>query len=143
MTKKKAPEEYAKMGAPTKYKPEYCQFAIDAGKQGKSKVWIAASLDVTPNTLDNWAEANPDFLRALARAKTLEQLWWEDIGQSSLLMPQGQTFSQSAWSRSMAARFQDWRERSEVKHDATAGFAGLLGSLTGNVFPKADEQETE
>lgn len=143
MTKKKAPEDLLQRGAPTKYRPEYCEQAIEWGRQGKSKTWIAASLDVTCETLDNWAEKNPEFLRALARAKTLEQMHWEDLGHANMVSPQGQTFSQSAWSRSMAARFQDWRERSEVKHDATAGFAGLLGSLTGNVFPKADEQETD
>ena len=76
----------------------------------------------------------------MARAKNLEQLWWEDKGQESLLT---QGFAQSAWSRSMAARFPDeWREKAEVKHDATDGFAGLLGALTGNVFPKADDESS-
>lgn len=143
MTKKKAPEDLLQRGAPTKYRPEMCAEVIEYGKDGKSRAWIAATLDVDITTLHEWMEKYPEFSKAMARAKLHEQKHWEDLGHTNMVSPQGQTFSQSAWSRSMAARFQDWRERSEVKHDATAGFAGLLGSLTGNVFPKADEQETE
>lgn len=121
-----------------------CEQVIEWGKQGKSRVWMAAHLDITHETLLQWAKEKPDFSEALTRANVLSQAHWEDLGHQCMVMNQGQTFSQSAWSRSMAARFPDhWREKAEVKHDATDNFAGLLGSLTGNVFPKADGEDKE
>lgn len=69
---------------------------------------MASELDVSRQTLHNWAEAHPEFLDALTRAKTHAQRWWEDAGQSGLFMP---AFNASVYGKSMAARFpEDWRE---------------------------------
>lgn len=96
------------MGRPTEYDPAYCEQVIEWGKLGKSKTWIAANLDCTRQTLENWANANPEFLDALTRAMVHSQLWWEDAGQVGMT---GDKFNASVWSRSMAARFpDDWRE---------------------------------
>lgn len=110
-TDKSKPDGYV-FGRPTKYEPWMCEKVIEYGKAGKSRTWIAAKLGVVPITLDRWSEQHEDFCQALTLAKVLEQAHWEDIGHDCMIMPQGQTFSQSAWSRSMAARFPDgWREK--------------------------------
>lgn len=101
------PEGYV-FGRPTKYRPEMCEQIIELAGEGKSKTEIAVDLGVDRTTLDRWAEANPDFRIALTRAKQVEQAWWERIGRVNLT---AQTFQQSMWSRSMAARFpEEWRE---------------------------------
>jgi len=44
------------VGAPSKYKPEYCDIVIKHGKEGKSLEQIALQLDVSYRTLCNWRE---------------------------------------------------------------------------------------
>ncbi|HEY8879202.1 MAG TPA: hypothetical protein VIN03_16660 [Roseateles sp.] len=107
----------ADVGRPSGYRPEYCEQVIEWGKQGKSKAWMASQLDISRQTLDNWCDANPEFLDAMTRARAHAQAWWEDQGQAYMLMPQGAgTFNASVWSRSMAARFpEDWREKTSTE----------------------------
>ena len=137
------PEGYV-FGCPTKFKPEYCEQVIEYGKQGKSRAWIAATLDVSRATLDNWEAAHPDFLDAMTRAKQLEQLWWEDKGQENL---NADRFQASMWSRSMAARFpNDWREvsrqeqsgpdKSPIQHNVTGDAIADLTRRLARLSPK-------
>lgn len=101
---------------PSKYDPAFCEKVIEWGRQGKSRAWICAELNVVRQTLKNWEADFPDFLVAMERAKILEQQWWEDEGQSALRL---QGYQASMWSRSMAARFpDDWREKSELDMNA-------------------------
>jgi hypothetical protein len=80
-------------------------------------------------TLHNWEDQHEEFLDAMARAKQLEQRWWEDAGQVGM-MTQG--FGQSVWSRSMAARFpEDWREKKETTHGVTNELGDLMREMDG------------
>ena len=64
-----------------------------------------------------WEKTHPDFSVALERAKTLEQMWWEDAGQDGMI---GDKFNGAVWGRSMAARFpDDWREKNDVNLNGT------------------------
>lgn len=104
---------------PSKYDPSFCEKAVEWGRQGKSRAWIAAELGVCKRTLVNWEEAHPDFLSALMRAKTLEQQWWEDAGQGGMAADK---FNGQVWGRSMAARFpDDWREVSRQEQTGANG----------------------
>ena len=117
-------------GRPTKYDPSFCEAVIAWGRMGKSRTWMAAEMMVARNTIDNWANDNPDFLSALDTAKQLEQQHWEDLGQDNI---RAIGFQQSVWRRSMAARFpKEWRESSEVKHGLSDGLSALLGDLDGS-----------
>ena len=104
-------------GRPSTYSPELCEIVVELGKQGKSLVQIASTLDVVKQTLANWADAHPEFLDAMTQAKIHSQAWWENAGQDNMLLAPGQgTFNASVWSRSMAARFpEDWRENKGVE----------------------------
>ena len=93
-----------KPGRPTDYLPEYCDKVIELGRLGKSKAQIASELDVARMTLDNWANAHPEFLDALTRARDLAQAWFEDMGQNGLLMP---GFNASLWAKQVSCRFRD------------------------------------
>lgn len=111
----------AKMGAPTKYKPEYCEAIIKLGETGASLVEMAYELGVNKDTVTNWAKEEPDFFDAFTRAKQASQVWWERKGRSG--MEKGASeFQGSIWSRSMAARFpDDWREVKARDHISSDG----------------------
>ncbi len=95
-------------GQPSAYRPEYCDVVVALGREGKSKAQIAARLDVTRVTLDNWADEHPEFFAAIKRALDFSLAWWEDSGQSGM---RERGFNAAVWSRSMAARFPaDYRE---------------------------------
>lgn len=111
---KEKPAGYV-FGRPTLYDPSYCEKVIEWGKLGKSRTWMAANLGVARETLDNWADAQPDFLDALSRAKALEQAYWEDAGHDGMTSDK---FNSGVWSKSMAARFpKEWRENVKVSGD--------------------------
>lgn len=91
-------------GRPTDYRPEHCERVIELGREGKSHAQIAAALDVARNTLYNWADAHPEFLSAITRARDLSQAWFEDKGQTGLEAP---GFNASLWAKQVSARFPD------------------------------------
>lgn len=99
-------------GRPTAYDPAYCEQVIELGKAGKSKAQMASHFDVSRQTIDNWADAQPEFLEALTRAMAHCQAWWEDQAQKGMLVP---GFNAAVWKKSMEARFrEDYTERQEL-----------------------------
>lgn len=124
------------VGAPTKYDSSYCDSAIEWGRAGKSRAWIAAALDVSRQTLHNWEKQFPEFLDAMDRSGALAQQWWEDAGQFGM---EKQVFNASIWSRSMAARFPaDWREKQEIEHSGTVNIADAVAAARARVAGIAD-----
>jgi len=94
----------AVMGRPTLYRPEYCDQVLELGRTGKSLPQMAAFFDVDRVTIDNWAENNPDFFNALARAKVHAQAWWEKAAADNLTADR---FNGLVWKTTMQARFRD------------------------------------
>lgn len=106
---KKEPARKNPVGRPTKYKPEYCEKIVELAKEGKGWVAWAIACGVDRPTLYAWGDQHPEFLTALKEAKLYEQLWWEEIGQSSVL---AKNFQAAVWRTSMQARFrEDYTER--------------------------------
>lgn len=105
-------------GRPTAYRADMCERVIEAGKAGKSVAWMAAELEVSKDSLYEWAKVHPEFSDAFTRARLESQRWWEDMGQENMLLKPGEgTMNASIWSRSMAARFpEDWRDKQEIEH---------------------------
>ena len=93
-------------GAPTKYREEYCEEVIELGKAGKSKVQMASHFNVARQTIDNWANDNPEFLEALNVAMAHSQTWWENAGQEGIFR-QTNTFNAIVWKKTMECRFRD------------------------------------
>jgi len=101
-------------GRPSDYDPSYCDVVVKLGKDGKSKAQMCSHLDISRQTIDNWAEAHPEFLEALTRAMAHCQAWWEDEAQKNLTIP---GFNAAVWKKSVEARFRDdYTERQEIKH---------------------------
>jgi hypothetical protein len=65
-------------GAPTLYKPEYCQLVIERMLLGFSFGGFAGWLGVARNTIDGWRNKYPDFDGACARAQACRQWYWEE-----------------------------------------------------------------
>lgn len=128
-------------GRPTDYKEEYCDSVIEFGKQGFSRVQMAAEFEVAKATIQNWEKEHPEFLAAMTRAMTLSQAWWEKKGQECLVMPAGVSFQASAWSRSMAARFpDDWREKTATEHSGPDGGPIKAETVTKVTFVRPEKK---
>jgi hypothetical protein len=122
------------VGRPSKYKPEYCEQALELGKAGKSKAQIAARLGVSRPTLDAWTEEHPEFLYAVNRARDLALAWWEDQGQDGLTADK---FNATAFIFQVKNRFRDdYRDKHEVEN------SGELG-LTVNIVRHGDRKPSE
>lgn len=67
------------VGRPTKYKPEYPQVALEyIGTQGKSIVQLARHLEVSRDTIYQWAKDHQDFSDALSQARDWSEAYWEE-----------------------------------------------------------------
>lgn len=103
-------------GRPTDYKPEYCDKVIELGRSGASKAEMAHAIGISRNTLDNWADANPEFLRAVKESQSFSQGWWESEGRKATF---GGTpgFNATSFIFNMKNRFAaDWKDKQEVEH---------------------------
>lgn len=105
-------------GRPTDYDPAYCERLIECGKQGMSKAEMACSLDVSRQTLDNWASAHPEFLEALQRAMEHSLAWWEQQGRENLKTA---SFQSALYGRAMSGRFPAEPYRDRVEHTGKDG----------------------
>jgi hypothetical protein len=111
--KGKAPKR--KPGRPTDYAPELCEAVVELGREGKSRLQIAATLGKAKSTLQVWEDKYPAFAEAMALAKELEQAWWEDMGQKGLKM--GKNFNATAFIFQMKNRFRsDYRDTHEIEN---------------------------
>ena len=124
----------AKMGRPTKYKPEFCDLIIEVGAEGGWLSEMAEACDVHRSTMDEWAETHADFSEALTRAKQKAQAWFEREGRIGLTADK---FNSALWAKQMSARHRDeYTERQEVKH---GGAIGITKIVTEIVDPEAPD----
>jgi hypothetical protein len=65
-----------KVGRPTKYKKEYCQVAIDLGKQGKGRAHLATVLGVAVSSLREWEMEHEEFSSAMEINYDSSEAWW-------------------------------------------------------------------
>lgn len=90
---------------PSLYLQEYCEVVERlAREKGYSPAQLATELNVSKQSLYQWASVHPQFADSLARAKTFEQAHWESIGRGALPRKH---FQAQVWRTSMAARFKD------------------------------------
>lgn len=114
-----------KGGRPSLYKPEYCDVVINLGKDGASMAAMAAEIGVDRGTLRDWTKTHEEFSIAIARARDLAQVWWEEEGKKGMWA--GKAFNAQTWSRSMAARFpDDYTERANVNLSGTVDIGSAI-----------------
>jgi hypothetical protein len=64
-------------GAPTKYNEDYCIDVVDYFRDSKGfptlEDFAVNHCDVTPKTINNWMDSQPDFLRAVEKGKGIQK----------------------------------------------------------------------
>lgn len=74
------------VGRPPKYdKNFHPQDFIEQSKKGKSKTVIAASWDISRETLYEWARTHQDFSDAVKKGNGYLHAWWEELGTKAML----------------------------------------------------------
>lgn len=120
----------AKVGRPTKYKPEFCDRVIELGSQGMGKCEIAAELDCAFHTFEAWQEEHPEFLQAVKAALRKSQAWWEARGREATFGAHD-GFNATSYIFNMKNRFkEDWRDKVEQEHS---------GGVTVRIIRLGDE----
>jgi transposase len=78
---KKTTKDGLPFGRPTKYKPEYCQVALDMLSKGHSLYAVAAECDVSIDTIYEWQSVHQDFSDSIKRGQAKSAVWWEEKAQ--------------------------------------------------------------
>ena len=114
-TAEKKPKAWT--GAPSKYKPEYCQDLIDHMSKGHSLTAWCAGKDVIKETAYNWMRDNPEFLLAFKNAQQKAQQHWENmLHLTAAGKLKGNLGAQIFW---MKNRFRDeWKDRQDLEFSA-------------------------
>ena len=110
------------IGRSLEYKAEHCHIAVEAGKEGASKVEIALRCGVSRKTLDYWREKLPEFDDAMDHAEMHAQVWWEHRGRD-FVTGNVEKASAVAFIFQMKNRFSsDYRDR----HEHTGANGGAI-----------------
>jgi len=144
--------EPAKMGAPTKYRPEFCQMLEDffdeepwdiidnkrVYRRMPSLLGFAKKLSICYHTIYNWidpkhASYHENFLHSYNKALKLRKQWLIDVGLSGL--------SPSNSFKFVAVNCTDMRDKSEKKHDVTPELQSVLGIINGSTKGKLPSQD--
>lgn len=103
-------------GAPSKYRPEYCQALIEHMARGYSVESFAGTVDVDVDTIYQWAKVHPEFSEAKRKGAARSRIFWETLGMglAGAQMKGGKQVKGSAasWIFNMKNRF-GWRDRIE------------------------------
>lgn len=135
--------EHLKTGRPTKYRPKYCQTVIETARNGFSLATAASILDVSRDTLNEWASVHPEFSDAMKRAKMHAAYRWEQ--RSAALADGGGSGGQVAM-----AIFQlknhapdDFRDKIETVHSGTLTLAALVEQAHAQIADRGQTIEGE
>ena len=79
--KKKLPAKN-KGGAPTKYRPEYCDQLVEFMAKGYTATAFAGHIGVHRDTLNEWSRVHPAFSDAQKRGKAVCEKFLIDLGLS-------------------------------------------------------------
>lgn len=108
------PEVKYKFGRPTKYKPEYCDYAIHYLGKGFSKEALAGILCISKNTLYEWIKAHEDFKDAITIGEAKSQVHWENLTvQHVVHTKNGKQINGQVYGLNMKNRF-GWSDKKEI-----------------------------
>lgn len=123
-------------GRPTKYKPEMCEKVVALMQEGASKAEVAAVLDISHETLNEWTKNNPEFSDAIKKGVRLSEAWWEKMARENLItMPKGPQFNATLWYMNMKNRF-GWRDKQEIEHSGEVTNKTVLIDAGPNPYTK-------
>lgn len=100
-------------GRPTDYREEYCDRVIQLGVDGKLPAQMAAALDVTKQTLHEWARVHPEFSYAFDRARVHAESWHLEKATETAI---GQRGGNAPMAKFLLSAAFGYRETSGVEH---------------------------
>jgi hypothetical protein len=127
-------------GRPTLYDEAHCERVVSLGAEGMGRAEIAFELGVCRNTLANWEQAHPEFLRAMTRANDASLAWWERSGRTGLLMGSG--FNAGLYGKCMSGRFPAEPYRERIEH-AGPGGSELKPTVIQLVAPSLNDRRDD
>lgn len=109
----------AKVGRPSKYKPEYCDQLIEHMKEGLSYDSFAGLIRVNDDTLREWEKKHSEFAAAKKEARRLQALFWEKLGRAAAAgKVEGFNATAFVW---MTKNMLGWREKTDLEVSGKAG----------------------
>ena len=120
---KKSP---AKVGRPTKYKPEYCEKLVEHMQQGFSFESFASVAKTCKDTVYHWVNQHPEFSEAKKRGTAHLEIFYTRMGMN-LAQGEYKNGSATAWIY-LTKNILKWTDRSDLK-------------ITGDFQEKKDEHE--
>jgi len=112
--KKKTTKKKNPVGAPTLYKPEYCDLLIQHMAKGFSFESFGAEVNCGGTTVANWLK-HSEFRAAKQKAQVLNRKFWEDLGIKGT-RGEIKGFNVASWVFNMKNRFH-WRNEVVVKDE--------------------------
>lgn len=107
------------VGRPSKYKPEYCQAAIDFMSEGYSVTAFAGHIGVARSTVFKWAEENPEFSDSLKTAQAMAAMWWEETLRQVARTGDGNASAAIFGVKNRST--EDWKDKQEHDHTSSDG----------------------
>lgn len=94
----------------SKYKPEYCDIAINLMGEGASFAEVAAALLVRRSTIYEWEKVHPEFAAALELARDVSEAWWSKFIRFQCSNPDLESANTALIMINMRNRFS-WRSK--------------------------------
>ena len=112
----------------SKYKPEYNDKVIDLMKSGKSKVEVAAELDITEDTLYDWIKRQNLFRESIKKGEVHLKKWWIEKGKEAI----DKRYYQASMFVWMTKNILGWADREEITHS---------GEMTIKIAPRVNSYQ--
>lgn len=142
--KKPRPSRKGVGGRPTKYDPRFCDMLLEDMKQGFSITAFAGSIGVARSTINEWAEAHPEFSEALDTGKAVRLRFWEQTAINVAAKGTGGPGAASVITFGLKNMGGDeWKDKQEVEHIGALGVTYVTSPATPAPAPSGEDYETD
>ena len=109
------------IGRPSLYDPAHCEAVVAHMAEGASLTSFAAEIDVSRDTITEWAKVHPDFSLAVRRGKAKCAAWWEKRGRSIAEQGGGPGAGTLVMFGLKNMGADDWSDSTKVDHTSSDG----------------------
>lgn len=110
-----------RVGRPSLYDPAYCEQVVHHMAGGASLTSFAAEIDVSRDTITEWASKHEEFSLAVRRGKAKCAAWWEKQGREIAQKGGGPGAGTLVMFGLKNMGKDDWSDSSQVDHRSSDG----------------------